>query len=62
VFLPSFVFGGLIVPTVSPQVGLAGAGVDIMLAAALGLTIPTLHRWRALDDAGALQPRASLRS
>jgi hypothetical protein len=50
-FLPlSFVFGGLVVQAISPRLVLAGAGVGVALAAVLGLTIPTLHRWRALDD------------
>ena len=54
-FLPlSFALGGVVVQAVSPTWMLVGAGVIAVVAAAIGLAVPALHRWRPLgDDVGA---------
>ncbi len=54
-FLPlSFALGGVVVQAVSPTWVLVGAGVIAVVAAAIGLAVPALHRWRPLgDDVGA---------
>jgi MFS family permease len=51
-FLPvSFAFGGLLVQAVHPELVLIAAGVAGVLAAAIGLAIPALHRWRPFPEA-----------
>jgi MFS family permease len=54
-FLPlSFALGGVVVQAVSPTWVLVGAGAIAVVAAAIGLAVPALHRWRPLgDDVGA---------
>jgi MFS family permease len=50
-FLPlSFAFGGLLVQSVDPEVVLVAAGVAGLLAAAIGLSVPALNRWRPFPD------------
>jgi MFS family permease len=62
-FLPlSFAFGGLLVQAVSPQWVLIGAGAAAMIAAVIGLALPSLHRWQpfTVDTAtGLVGPVAS---
>ena len=53
-FLPvSFAIGGLVVQAVDPEVVLLAAGATSMLAAAIGLAVPALHRWRPFDEVAA---------
>jgi hypothetical protein len=50
-FLPaSFAFGGLLVQSTSSELVLLAAGAIGVLAAAIGLAVPALHRWRPFDD------------
>ena len=56
-FLPlSFAFGGLLVQSVHPELVLIAAGAAGVLAAAIGLAMPALHRWRPFPEAIAEAP------
>jgi MFS family permease len=62
-FLPlSFAFGGLLVQSVEPNVVLIAAGTGGLLAAAIGLSVPALYRWRPFPDDLADLPRATTRA
>lgn len=58
-FLPlSFAFGGLLVQSIHPELVLIAAGVAGALAAAIGLAVPALHRWRPFPGEIAEAPPA----
>jgi MFS transporter, DHA3 family, tetracycline resistance protein len=62
-FLPlSFAFGGLLVQSVEPDLVLAAAGAGGLLAAAIGLSVPALYRWRPFPDDLAGLPRGATRT
>jgi MFS family permease len=58
-FLPlSFAFGGLVVQAVGPELVLIGAGTLGVALAAIGLSVPALHRWVPFTDEVAQVPAA----
>jgi len=60
-FLPaSFAFGGLLVASVGAELVLLAAGAVGILAAAIGLAVPGLHRWRPFGDDVATELEAGL--
>ncbi|HEX8863562.1 MAG TPA: MFS transporter [Actinomycetes bacterium] len=62
-FLPlSFAFGGLLVQSVESDVVLVAAGTGGLLAAAIGLSVPALYRWRPFPDDLAGLPPATTRT
>lgn len=61
-FLPlSFAFGGLVVQAVGPRLVLIGAGALGIALAAIGLSVPALHRWVPFADVTARVPPERVR-